>query len=332
MRKIKHITLGYSSLAAWRRCATSFKYRYLNNYVRRSFAPNEQQLRKAKGSALTFGSLIHEALELWHGGKSNRSEEILNIISPKIDERLGHIPPDNDRSAQHCKELITAYINHYDAQSDFLPIDINGVSGLEYQNDLSLHSRVTWRVHFDGIVTLTRKIAELGSEKGDVVVLETKTASDLDRNFRTRMFSDQAIGYSHQATALLGQDKPVPILFNGLSTRRSALKAYMDKDYADNYRQKYKKEPPALFHRELVAIKPWQHTEWKANVLQDTRRLISDIEKDEFSRNAPDSCTVFGGLCQFSQLCQEQPNARLALADLLYDEDDWKGWVIEWSE
>lgn len=330
-RKVNKITLSYSVLSAWRKCPTYFKLRYLRE-LQKPFIPKEPTA-KDKGSALQFGDAFHRSMEMWGSGKYSK-DQILEFAHNVCKENgLTAIRDQNDRSGDQLVKLVGAYIDHFGpALQDFKPIDINGKSGLEYEYDEDFSDIINWRLHFDGLVEVQRDIEELGLEKGEIVILEYKTASDLLFNLRSRMFSDQAIGYSRQATRLLNSDKPIPVVFVGVCSKQSALKGVLDAKYWQNYVKRYKKEPPLLFMRQVFRPDAEMHDEWYQDVMKDCARLIEDIESMHFTRNAPDACTVFGGLCQFHQICKITPSTRQQVIDLMYEEESWKGFEVDIKE
>jgi len=150
------------------------------------------------------------------------------------------------------------------------------------------------------------------------------------------MFSDQAIGYSRLATALLKSDTPIPVIFNGVCSKMSAVNGYPNpegNEYLEKYVKRYKKETPLMFMRECVRVSKEQHEEWEIQVTRDSLRLIEDVEEAIYSRNAPDACTVFGVRCQFLDLCKmANPAGRTLVADKLYEKESWHGWEIEWED
>lgn len=335
-KRVKMITLGYSTLSGWRKCPTYFKYRYVQKLQK---PPKTFEGPPKKGSALIFGAILHEAMELWHNGEPR--EKVLEFVKTQGQERLGDVPESKERSAAQILQLVEAYMDHFgEAHRDFKPLQIGDESGLELEYDEEIDPRIRWRLHFDGLVAAQRDIPELGLRKGEIFILEFKTASNLAFNLRSRMFSDQAIGYSRQGTRLMAQIHgmkeeevgALPVLFVGLNTSWSALKGHSDVDYHMKYTKRYKKEPPLLFMRELVRVQKEQHREWEKAVSKDCYRLIEDLEQDHYTRNAPDACTVFGGLCQFHDLCKICPSQRDALTEIMYEEESWKGWDVEWEE
>lgn len=315
MTKIKKLILSYSVLNEYRKCPQSFAYRYLKGLVKPTLPS------MTKGSPLTFGTLIHKFLELYHGGTPGH-EALQTVLALGADSGLQSVDPGEQRSLLHLELLASTYLQkHPDPYADFRPITIEGKVALEYENDflfatLPNGAQVIWRQHFDGVVEAT-----------DLSILEHKTASgNLLEGLVERMLpNDQAVGYVYGARRGLNLDVK-GVLFNGLCTYRSLVNpSYKARPGAKNANQ-------PLFHRQFVPIEAWMLQEWEAETLRTIKRLVEDIEDNLFTKNAPDSCTVFNSRCKFADLCKVDMKNRTSLIELMYDIEPWKGFSVTLDE
>jgi len=167
VKKIKKVTLGYSTLSGYRKCPTYFKYRYLQQLSRIQGPITQTPAKKLRGSALTFGQVLHDFLEDYHAGVLP-DDELLKKHDKAAKEQLPDIPDKNDRSAAQAAKIYRAYISHYrDVRSAFRPIKVGGELALELEHDELVHPQINWRLHFDGLVEVTEDIPELGLKKGE---------------------------------------------------------------------------------------------------------------------------------------------------------------------
>lgn len=312
MKKVKRITLGYSVLNEYRKCPQKFAYRYLYGLVPKT---QEKDIID-RGSPLIFGDLVHQFMERYYGGEE-AEPLIKDLVIKAWTTSLAKVPGKNQRSIEHLELLLTHYVEQYPkADEDFQVHE----GMLEYEHDFDISEKVRWRQHFDGIIK---------DKYGTLKIFEHKTSSGhLAYALLDRMYpNDQAVGYVYGARDL-GLDLH-RVMFNGLCSRR----AMVNSGYREWYQKRYKgKEPPPLFMRQDVIIEQWMLDEWLDAVKRDSERLIADIESGRFSKNAPDACTVFGSRCPYAGLCATDPGARQQAADFDFEQDQWKGWEIEWED
>jgi hypothetical protein len=247
---------------------------------------------------------------------------------------LALVEPDKQRSALHLDMLMRQYIDHYgeDPHKFFRPIMHDGKEGIELEVDFYLTPRIKWRQHFDGLVEIvqTHKTPSgIELSKGEIVILEHKTSSgDMRKSLKERMLpNDQAEGYVYGANRILGL--PVnKVLFNGLGTYRKLV----EPGYRQNYANKYGKECQPLFYQHVVEITDEFLNRWENDSIRDANRLIEDIEDSNFSRNAPDACTLWGRKCVYSSLCEASCADRKDLIEWDFEKESWKGWNIEYDK
>lgn len=323
MRRVVHITIDYTTLSSWRRCPTSFRYRYLEALSKVSI--REDEVSPDKGSPLEFGRMIHLALEKWHSGQHTASEVIDALLMEGAATSLVKVNPEGSRNLPHLVDLFSAYVRRYpQPHGDFTPLEIDGKQTLEHAYEIKLSDRITWKGHFDCLAT---------SADGNVVV-EHKTASgDPRASFSDRMLPNaQAVGYSYGAATLLGQPT-VPVLFNGLTTDRNQISEIWRAEHAKKAHHKNYRPPYDPFLRSLIRITPAHHAEWRESVIRDVTRLIEDIEANSFSSNAPDACTVFNRRCAFDDLCKFTADERALQREFHYEQiEPWKGFRCQFED
>lgn len=332
MPKVASIILGYTTLAAWRKCPQYFSYAYLSG-LRRAHPLSTYE----KGSPLEFGQALHKGLETYYSpltreetvafasedGKSiaavSRAQVAVEAATMcGMASSLTNTAPDAPRSIAHIGALMSAYTQRYPLNAEtFTVTDVEKEIDIILQEAAPDQPKIIWRVHIDGIIRMA---------DGTTAIIEHKTTSgNPAESLIDRMLpNDQAVGYS----AALGG---APVLFNGICSDRAALERYLDPAKRAAYVKRTHKEPFNPFLRHLVTVEPWMITRWKENVLRDVTRLIEDIETGSFSMNAPDACTLFNSRCQFSDLCKVNENTRVNLIEHCYDISPWHGFSVEYE-
>ena len=104
--------LTYSALNTFRNCPRKYKHRYVD-----ALRPRE------KSQALAFGSVIHDALELWYlsVGKPNRLEVVLEQIDRQFPQRTGD--PQQKATWQLARAMFTGYAEAY-PDEDFEVVEV----------------------------------------------------------------------------------------------------------------------------------------------------------------------------------------------------------------
>jgi len=323
MPKVKKIILGYSVLNEYRKCPQKFAFRYLHELER----PHKDFALLDKGSPLEFGTFIHEFMERIYAKESGKAV-VKDVLLKAAQTNLVKVPERKLRSVKHLEDLMESYLKHYpDLFEKFQVYEHEGKAMLEFEYDFLLTPpgttpEIVWRQHFDGV---------LKDKHGILKMFEHKTCSgNLAFELINRMLpNDQPVGYVYGARHM-GLDVS-RVLFNGLCTQQTTLKAFMSKDYRDAYVKRYKKIPAPLFMQHEIHIEDWMLEEWRENVLKDSLRLIEDIESLTFSKSAPDACQAFNSRCKYAEICLTHPEARGVAAVFDFITEPWKGWEIEWD-
>ena len=177
------LTTTYSMWSLFRNCRRACFWRYVEQLV-----PVQR-----KEAALYFGSLIHDCLEIWHGSGS------LDAVFDHIDKScIAHdSDPDVKRDWHNARAVMTAYVLEYpfevftvvDLEKEFTGEIINPATGAKSKSFV-LSGKV------DGIVQ---------KEDGSYWLLEHKTASSVDGDYVSRLWTDfQVILYSYYVREALG--------------------------------------------------------------------------------------------------------------------------------
>lgn len=324
MKKVKSITIGYSVLSEYKKCPEKFKLRYAEGITKKSHGTVYW------GSPLLFGQFLHLFMELYYSGQFPAEQAIHETLLKAGQSDLSQVAPEKQRSLYHLEQILYAYIHRYGTNhtSTWAPAIVDGKSGIELEVDIPLMPGVTWRQHYDGLVIANIDMPDFGVTKGQYLILEHKTSSgDMRTSLLPRMDpNDQVEGYTYGASRHL--KLPVnSVLFNGVGTYRPLV----EPGYAANFKKKYRKDAQPLFLRNLIKVSERSLDRWEKDTKRTISRLIEDIEQNDFTRNAPDACTLWGG-CEFQQLCKSSCTDPKDLISSMYNKEPWKGWQIEWEK
>ncbi len=165
--------LTYSALNTFRNCPRKYKNRYVDN-----LRPRE------RSEALSFGSVIHNAIELWYRSvdDSNRLWAVLDFIDQSFPERAGD---EIQRAHWHlARAMITSYATRY-ATEDFSIVEVEKEFVGEIRNPDTGRQSQTFRIagKVDGIVRC----------HDGLYLLEHKTASTVDANYLDKLWTDTQI-------------------------------------------------------------------------------------------------------------------------------------------
>ena len=170
--------LTYSALNTFRNCPRKYKHRYVD-----CLRPRE------RSEALSFGSVIHGALELWYQatGDSNRLWTALDYIDQQFPERVGD---DTQTAAWHlARAMFTGYADRY-AQEDFEVVEVEKSFTGEIRNPDTGRQSQTF--------VIAGKADAIVQRPDGMYLLEHKTASSIDANYLDKLWTDTQIAlYSH---------------------------------------------------------------------------------------------------------------------------------------
>lgn len=290
--KKKRIKLGYSVLADYRSKPLAFKYRYLDKL---SLGSGDLNLK------LQFGTTVHKVLqELPTKGLGEAVRVALEGFEEPLEGKA--------LSSEHLKTLMSQYVGYWKPE--------NIIRG-EFEKELSVSLftfktqttewEVVWRGTLDGI-------------SKDRKLLERKTTwrvSDLDSN---RMFpNDQLLSYFW----LLHK--------NDISINGGIVEAVCnDLRSLEPKRRVY--DPEMVFKRIQTRTPSRDLLEdWERRAVKDVKRMIEDIEENDFSCNPPNACSQWNRQCAFFSLCDSENQAeRKEKKEMMYIEaEEYAGFGIE---
>lgn len=165
--------LTYSALNTFRNCPRKYKHRYID-----CLRPRE------KAEALSFGGVIHGALELWYRSPKHPSTrwKVLDYIDQQFPERMG----DDSQKAnwQLARAMLTGYANRYESEG-LQVVEVEKSFIGEIRNPDTGRRSQTFVIagKADGIVQMP----------DGMYLLEHKTASSIDASYLDKLWTDTQI-------------------------------------------------------------------------------------------------------------------------------------------
>jgi len=324
--KVKKLKIDFSTWMNYKRCPRSFFHEYLQGFREEGFS-----------EALSFGSCLHEGLEAFHSGGFTCSppdslQAELEVLLDPSEPPTGNTPLDRikqtyqalkhskdlsgvtspnakentmDRySREHALWLMFRYIENWQGVDSFKAYEHKGTKMIEQFVELPVTDKLTFCGTFDGLI-----------QNGKPALLEHKTAGSLWNFSDKARLSLQGTGYVALAQSL-GIDVN-QVMFNGLKTQWGKT----DKTLFNN--------PPKNFARNIVQVPSWRIDEWRSMLIQDTNRIIEDIEAESFTMTAPEACLAYMKLCKFNDICTAKPANRQWFLEAKFDKSTWRGFHLE---
>ena len=165
--------LTYSALNTFRNCPRKYKNRYLDN-----LRPRERP------DALSFGSVIHTAIELWY--RSSDAESRLRDVLAYIDDAFENRVVDSNQMVQWhlATAMIRGYAERYGTE-EFEIVEVEKEFVGEIRNPDTGRQSQTFRIagKVDGIVRC----------HDGLYLLEHKTASTVDASYLDKLWTDTQI-------------------------------------------------------------------------------------------------------------------------------------------
>lgn len=309
MKEIMKTT--YSMWSRFRNCRKACEWRYFKELV-----PLE------RNKNLAFGSVIHDALEIWHGHR-----DLVRVLE-HLDGAYRERALDEKQLADWhlATAMMTAYAKHYPAEEfkvialekTFEGPIINPITGAASRS-FSLAGKV------DGII----------KQDGLYYLLEHKTAAQIDAGYLERLWTDfqiilyawyleQTMGiyisgviYNVLVKAKLRQSKGetevefetrrAGLIAKSKTGKSSAKRKMPETDEAFQARLMTKYQEPGMFHREMLYISRDQFKELQAELWELSQAMLDARRKDFFYRNTS-NCFQFNRPCAYFQLCRSGDN------------------------
>ncbi|MBC8356405.1 MAG: PD-(D/E)XK nuclease family protein [Planctomycetes bacterium] len=315
--------LTYSALNTFRNCPRKYKHRYLDN-----LRPRE------RADALSFGSVIHSAIELWYRSiaNGNRLSIVLDFIDQQFPLRAGD---DAQKAMWHlARAMFTGYASCYPTE-DFEIVEVEKLFTGEIRNPETGRPSQTF--------VMAGKVDGIVRRPDGMYLLEHKTASSIDASYLDKLWTDTQIAlYSFQLRQL---GYPiVGVIYNVLlksrlkqkagesevefESRRKELAAKnksgrstakrqlpeSDEDFQARLDEWYSR--PEAFHREHIYLSEDRLAMLQDEVWEITQQYLDARRRGKWLLNTS-NCFSYQRPCEFLPYCQSGFNPNVA--ENLYD-------------
>ena len=301
----------YSMWSLFRNCRKAVEWRYIHELV-----PLERDRN------LSFGSLIHECLELWHRQRD------LDLVLDLIDRRCAARAQDEDqkRDWHHATAMMKGYAARY-------PTEEFEVVALEKTFEGPIVNPATGAASRS--FRLAGKVDGIVRQEGQYFLLEHKTASQVDSGYLDRLWTDfQITLYAHYVEQTM--DIPITgIIYNILvkarlqqskgetedeyEARRAELLARSktgrttarrrepesDEDFQRRLGEKY--ADPEMFHREMLYLSRDRFDVLRAELWELTQSFLDARRRGIFYQNTS-FCFNYQRPCPYFALCRSNGN------------------------
>ncbi|MCX6624942.1 MAG: PD-(D/E)XK nuclease family protein [Acidobacteria bacterium] len=301
----------YSMWSLFRNCRKAVELRYLQHLV-----PLERDRN------LHFGSLIHECLQAWHERRD--LAEVLALIDRLCPNRL---QDENQRRDWHlATAMMSAYATRYAADDfDIVALEKNFQGTIVNPPTGAASRSFVLAGKVDGVVRI----------HGEYLILEHKTAAQLDADYLEKLWTDfQITIYAHYIERTMG----IPItgiLYNVLvkaklqqskgeteeefQARRAELLAKSktgkssakqkqpesDDDFQQRLAEKY--ADPAMFHREMLYLSRERFQILRAELWELTQAFLDARRRGVFYQNTA-FCFNYQRPCAYFAICRSNDN------------------------
>lgn len=315
--------LTYSALNTFRNCPRKYKNRYLDN-----LRPRERP------EALSFGSMIHTAIELWY--RSQNAESRRNDVLAYINDAFENRVVDSHQMTQWhlATAMIRGYADRY-ATEEFEVVEVEKEFVGEIRNPDTGRQSQTFRIagKVDGIVRC----------HDGLYLLEHKTASSIDANYLDKLWTDTQIALYCYYLRELGYPI-VGVIYNVLLKSRlkqgkgetqdeyearkaelaaknksgkSSAKRQMpetDDEFQQRLTEWYSR--PEAFHREFIYLSEDRLAMLQDEVWEITQQYLDARRRGKWLLNTS-NCFSYQRPCEYLAYCQSgfSPN----VADNLYE-------------
>jgi RecB family exonuclease len=315
--------LTYSALNTFRNCPRKYKNRYLDN-----LRPRE------RAEALSFGSVIHTAIELWYRSSNtlSRLRDVLAYIDDAFENRL----VDSNLMVQlHlATAMIRGYAERYGTE-EFEVVEVEKEFVGEIRNPDTGRQSQTFRIagKVDGIVRC----------HDGLYLLEHKTASTIDASYLDKLWTDTQIALYCYYLRELGYPI-VGVIYNVLLKSRlkqgkgetqeeyevrhaelaaknksgkSTAKRQMpetDDEFQSRLTEWYSR--PEAFHREFIYLSEDRLAMLQDEVWEITQQYLDARRRGKWLLNTS-NCFSYQRPCEYLAYCQSGFNPNVA--DNLYE-------------
>jgi hypothetical protein len=297
----------YSFWNTFRNCRKACEWRYLKELVPIS-----------RDHALSFGTLIHTCLEIWHGGSG--LDGVLDFIDRSLPNRA---QDESQKSDWHlARAMMTGYTAHY-------PIEEFEVIALEKTFAGRIVNPATGACSRS--LTIAGKVDGIVRRGREHYILEHKTASQVDADYLERLWTDlQITMYAHHIEQTLGiriagviynvlvkaklqqgkgeteaefESRRAELLAKSKTGKSSATRKLPEPDEAFQERLLAKYAEPGMFYREELYISRDQFDAMKSDVWEFSQQFLDSRRRGAFCRNTS-YCFANHRTCAYFALCR----------------------------
>jgi len=315
--------LTYSALNTFRNCPRKYKNRYLDN-----LRPRE------RAEALSFGSVIHTAIELWY--RSSNTESRLRDVLAYIDDAFENRLVDSNLMVQWhlATAMFRGYAERY-ATEDFEVVEVEKEFVGEIRNPDTGRQSQTFRIagKVDGIVRC----------HDGLYLLEHKTASTVDASYLDKLWTDTQIALYCYYLRELGYPI-VGVIYNVLlKSRLKQGKGETQEEYEVRHAELAAKNKsgkstakrqlpetddefqarltewysrPEAFHREFIYLSEDRLAMLQDEVWEITQQYLDARRRGKWLLNTS-NCFSYQRPCEYLAYCQSGFNPNVA--DNLYE-------------
>lgn len=297
----------YSFWNSFRNCRRACEWRYL-----RELAPI------GRDQALSFGTLIHTCLEMWHGGSG--LDTVLDFIDRSMPNRT---QDESQKSDWHlARAMMNGYATRY-ATEDF--------------EIVALERTFEGKIVNPGTGACSRSLTIAGKVDGIIrrgrehYILEHKTASQVDADYLEKLWTDLQITlYAHYIEQTLGirvagviynvlvkaklqqgkgetecefEARRAELLAKSKTGKSSATRKLPEPDEAFQDRLAAKYSEPDMFYREALYISRDQFDAMRSDLWELTQQFLDCRRRDAFCRNTS-HCFANHRTCAYFPLCR----------------------------
>ena len=307
----ERMTTTYSMWSLFRNCRKACDWRYLQGVVPLETEP-----------ALAFGSLIHECLEMWHGGRD--LAPVLDHIDRAYVNRAQD--PEERKDWHLATAMMRAYAGRY-ASEDFDVVSLEKTFEGEIVNPATGACSRSFVLagKVDGIV-------RVGTEH---FLIEHKTASQVDADYLDKLWTDfQIILYAKYVEECLGiriagiiynvlvkarlqqslgeteaefETRRAELLAKSKTGKTSATRKLAESDEAFQARLAAKYSDPEMFHRETLYISRDQFDTLASELWELTQAFLDARRRNVFYQNTS-FCFQYHRPCAYFPLCRSGGN------------------------
>jgi hypothetical protein len=315
--------LTFSALNTFRNCPRKYKHRYID-----CLRPRE------KAESLSFGSVIHGAIELWYrsAADSNRLWTVLDFIDQQFPLRAGD---DGQKATWNlARAMFTGYASRY-ASEEFAIVEVELPFTGEIRNPDTGRPSQTF--------VMAGKADAIVKRSDGMYLLEHKTASSIDANYLDKLWTDTQIALYSFYLRQLGYPI-VGVIYNILlksrlkqkggeteaeyearrrelaaknKSGRSTAKRQLpesDEEFQARLAEWYAR--PDAFHREHIYLSEDRLAMLQEEVWEITQQYLDARRRGKWLLNTS-NCYSFQRPCEYLPYCQSGFNPNVV--DNLYD-------------